>query len=615
MPAFLILLLLLILPAPAQTLQSPVSLLSGDASTAFRYFGPSSGPASGLAEVVPVEGMPFQAAWRLRTLSLPESGVNEWDLRIRAQGAAPVASGDKILAEFWMRCIEPAGSDCVLRLNVERGSSPWTKSISEHYVAGSRWRRYRVLFSMRESYSAGQYWMDFWMAQQVQVAEVGGIQFLNYGPNATPEALGLDRFYEGAAADAAWRKAAEERIDQIRKAEMRVVVTTPEGAPVRGATVHARLKRHAFGWGTAVAAERLLGTSMDSVRYREFIPANFNMAVLENDLKWGPWEQNPNRALEALRWLRENGIRRIRGHNMVWPGWEYMPADLRNLASNPEALRQRILARIRDVGTAVRGQVVDWDVVNEPVANREVLDILGDAVMVEWFAAAREADPDARLFINEFAILSSNGANLRKQNAYYRMIEDLLGRGAPVQGIGLQGHFDSATPPERMLEILDRFARLGLAIVITEYDFATEDEQLQAQFTRDLMTVAFSHPAVTDFLMWGFWEGSHWKPLGAMIRRDWSEKPSYRVWRELIFEKWRTDVQGVTGSNGAFSFRGFHGEYEITVQSGGNSVQVAAQLPRTGQVVRVQVAGAGGGPSGAPSRRRGAPPPRSPRSQ
>lgn len=609
MPAVLLLLSLAILPAFAQTAQSPVSLLSGDASTAFRYSGPSSGPASGAAEVVPVEGMPFQTAWRLRTISLPVTGVNEWDLRIRAQGAVPVANGDKILAEFWMRCVEPAGGDCVLRLNVERGSSPWTKSISEHYVAGSQWRRFRVLFSMRESYSAGQYWMDFWMGQQVQVAEVGGIQFLNYGPNATAEALGLDRFYEGAAAEAAWRKAAEERIEQIRKAEMRIVVVTSDGAPVRGATVHARLKRHAFGWGTAVAAERLLGTSTDSIRYREFIPANFNMAVLENDLKWGPWESNPNRALEALRWLRENGILRVRGHNMVWPGWQYMPADVRNLAGNPEALRQRILARIRDVGAAVRGQVVDWDVVNEPVANREVLDILGDAVMVDWFNAARESDPEARLFINEFAILSSNGSDLRKQNAYFRMIEDLLARGAPVQGIGLQGHFDSATPPERMLEILDRFARLGLPIVITEYDFATEDEELQAQFTRDLMTVAFSHPAVTDFLMWGFWEGSHWKPLGAMIRRDWSEKPSYRVWRELIFQKWQTEERGVTGSNGAFSFRGFHGEYEITVQSAGNTVQVEAQLPRAGQVVRVQVADAGGGQP----RRRGAPPPRSPR--
>ncbi len=615
MPALLILLLTLALTGFAQTLPSPVSLLAGDSVSSFQYSGPSQGPSSGAAETVPVEGMPFGTAWRLRTLSLPETGGNEWDLRIRARGAAAVAQGDKILAEFWMRCLEPAGGDCILRLNVERDESPWTKSISEPYPVGSEWRRFRVLFPMRESYAAGGYWIDFWMGQQVQVAEVGGIQLLNYGPEVTAEALGLDRFYEGAAADAAWRKAAEQRIEQIRKADMRIEVVTPEGAPVRGAEVRARLRRHAFGWGTAVAAERLLGTGEDSIRYRQFIPANFNMAVLENDLKWGPWEQNRNRALDALLWLRDNGVRRVRGHNLVWPGWQYMPDDVRNLAGDPEALRQRILARIRDVATAVRGQVVDWDVVNEPVANREVLDILGDAVMADWFTAAKESDPGARLFINEFAILSSNGANLRKQNAYYRMIEDLLARGAPVQGIGLQGHFDSATPPERMLEILDRFARLGLPIVITEFDFATGDEELQAQFTRDLMTLAFSHPAVTDFLMWGFWEGSHWKPQGAMIRQNWTEKPNYRVWRELVFERWQTDARGVTGSNGAFSFRGFKGEYEITVEAGGNSVQATAELAADGQVLRVQVTGAGGGQPQPEGGRRGAPPARAPRSR
>lgn len=579
----------------AQSLESPVPLLLGDTGAAFRYFGATAGPMSGTAELVPVEGMPFSTAWRLRTIALPESGGNEWDLRIRARGAAPVAQGDKILAEFWMRCLEPAGESCILRLNVERDGPPYTKSISTPYAVGQQWRRFRVFFEMRETYAAGGYWIDFWMGQQVQVAEVGGISLQNYGPQATPEAVGADRYYEGAAPDAAWRAARQQRIEEIRKAGMKILVTTPDGAPVRGAQVRARLKRHAFGWGTAVAANRLLGTGDDSERYRRFIVENFNFAVLENDLKWPEWEQNRNRALDALRWLHDNGIARVRGHNLVWPGWQWMPADVRNLASNPEALRLRILNHIREKAAAVRGQVVDWDVVNEPVANRDVLNILGDEAMVDWFRAAKESDPGARLFINEFDILSVNGANVRKQNSYYSMVETLLARGAPVEGIGMQGHFDTPTPPERMLEILDRFARLGLPVVITEYDFATADEELQAQFTRDLMIVAFSHPAVTDFLMWGFWEGSHWKPQGAMIRRDWSEKPMYRVWRELIFERWHTDTSGATDSSGAFRFRGFLGEYEITVQAGGSTVELKAELKQDGQVLRVPVSGAGGG--------------------
>lgn len=573
----------------AQSLDSPVPLLGGDAAAAFRFFGPSQGATAGAAELVEVEGMPFRQAWRLQTLSLPESGGNPWDVRIRARGAAAVSKGDMILAEFWMRCLEPADGDCILQLNVERDGSPWTKSVSTPYPAGREWRRIRVLFPMAESYAAGAYWVDFWMGLQVQTAEVAGISLLNYGPGATAEQLGLNRFYEGAEPDAAWREAAEQRIEEIRKAGMVIVAVTPDGAPIEGAEIRARLVRPAFGWGTAVAASRLLGTGADSERYRQFIRENFTMAVLENDLKWGPFEENPQRALSAIAWLHENGIRRVRGHNLVWPGWQWMPRELRGLESNPEALRQRILDRIRATAEATRGLVCDWDVVNEPVANRDVLNILGDAEMAAWFRAAKEADPEARLFINEYDILSANGANVRKQNAYYRMIRMLQELEAPVEGIGMQGHFDSATPPERMLEILDRFARLGLPIVITEFDFATKDEELQAQFFRDFLIVAFSHPAVTDFLMWGFWEGSHWKPDGAMIRRDWSEKPAYRVWREMVFGRWWTDERGVTPEHGAIYVKGVKGEYEITVKAGGREIRLPYELKEDGQILWVTV--------------------------
>lgn len=583
--------LLLFTTVAAQSLENPVPLLGSDPLAAFRYSGPAQGPTAAAAEIVDVDGMAFPKAWRLRTLSLPDAGGNEWDVRIRARGAAPVSAGDMILAEFWMRCLEPEDGDCILRLNVERDGSPYTKSISTPYPVGREWRRFRVLFPMAESYPAGGYWIDFWMGQQVQVAEVGGISLLNYGQGVRAEQLGLNRFYEGAEPDAAWRRAAERRIELIRKANLAIRVLTPAGVPVRGAQVRARLVRPAFGWGTAVAAERLLGTGPDSDRYRDFIRANFTFAVLENDLKWGPFEQNPNRALDALHWLRDNGIARVRGHNLVWPGWQWMPADVRNLASNPAALAQRILERIRNTAAATRGLVVDWDVVNEPVANRDVLDILGDAVMADWFRAAKDADPAPRLFINEYDILSANGANLRKQNAYYSMIRMLQERGAPIEGIGMQGHFSSATPPERMLEILDRFARLGLPIVITEFDFATKDEELQAQFFRDLLIAAFSHPAVTDFLMWGFWEGSHWKPDGAMIRRDWSEKPAYRVWRELVWQRWRTDTGGLTSSAGAFVSRGFLGDYEITVQAGDTVIKKTFTLQKNSPVLLVTVPG------------------------
>jgi endo-1,4-beta-xylanase len=330
----------------------------------------------------------------------------------------------------------------------------------------------------------------------------------------------------------------------------------------------------------------LLGANQDNEKYRQFILDNFNCVVLENDLKWPQWEQNRDRALRAVRWMHDNGIRKVRGHNLVWPAWQYLPGSLRNLESNPDALRKRILDHIQDVVTANRGTLMDWDVLNEAHTNKDLQRILGDDEMVRWFQVARDYDPDVKLFINDYNILSANGANIVHRNGYFDIITFLLSRDAPVDGIGMQGHFGSPTAPETMLRILDRFATFNRQIEITEFDFNTSDEELQAQFTRDLLITAFSHPSITNFLMWGFWEGQHWLPRGAMVRKDWTTKPNYDVWREMVYTKWWTNELGATGEDGLYGVRGFLGDYEIVVTAGDQSVTLPATLTKDGTVVK-----------------------------
>jgi hypothetical protein len=82
--------------------------------------------------------------------------------------------------------------------------------------------------------------------------------------------------------------------------------------------------------------------------------------------------------------------------------------------------------------------------------------------------------------------------------------------------------------------------------------------------------------------MWGFWEGRHWKPACAMLRRDWSEKPNAKAFRDLIFGQWWTDVRGESGAQGEFALRGFQGWYELEVSAGGRSATVQVFLPSEG---------------------------------
>ena len=82
--------------------------------------------------------------------------------------------------------------------------------------------------------------------------------------------------------------------------------------------------------------------------------------------------------------------------------------------------------------------------------------------------------------------------------------------------------------------------------------------------------------------MWGFWEGAHWRPRGAMMRRDWSLKPNGEVYKDLVFKRWWTNADGKTGAQGTFAARGFLGDYEIAVKSGGKSKTVRTSLPKDG---------------------------------
>ena len=79
------------------------------------------------------------------------------------------------------------------------------------------------------------------------------------------------------------------------------------------------------------------------------------------------------------------------------------------------------------------------------------------------------------------------------------------------------------------------------------------------EYVRDFMTAVFSHPKVKAFIIWGFWEGYHWRAQqgAAMFRRDWSVKPNGEAYRDLVFNKWWTRWTGVANSEGWVALRAF----------------------------------------------------------
>ena len=545
----------------------------------------------GTAKLIPVEGQPFRETQQIRTAARP---ANPYSLQLGGKTTAPMKKGDHLLAIVWARGTErPAATDEALtELVVELPRDPYTKSVTYPIAAGPHWQKFYIPFTAQLDHAAGEASILFRTGYDPQVIEIAGLQLLNYGGAIAAKDLPFTpNTYRGREPDAPWRTAAAERIEKFRKGHLTIAVTRG-GEPVADAQVHVEMKRHAFGWGSAVDARQLLATGPDADRYRAVILENFNKVVIENHLKWPMWEKDRETGTAAVKWLREHGLD-VRGHCFVWPGKKNLPSSIAALLAEPAKLDTAILAHIADIGAALRGQCAEWDVVNEPFTNFDVQAALAGitrdgapgwierhaATLAPWFRAAHQADPGARLYINDYSILSSGGRDTAHQDHYFATIRELLRLGAPVQGIGLQSHFDeNLTPPARMVEILDRFASLGLPLQGTEHDVSVYDEQLHADFTRDYLTVMFSHPAVVGVLTWGFWEKRHWIPRAAPYRADWSLRPAGQVWKDLVHKTWWTDTTLRTGPRGDTSVRAYLGEYEITIRAGDTLKTVPAHL-------------------------------------
>lgn len=400
--------------------------------------------------------------------------------------------------------------------------------------------------------------------------------------------------YAGREEGAPWRKEALARIELIRKGDFSIRVVDPSGRAVPGASVAVREVRSAFQWGSALQFWRLVQDSPENLRYRQEALELFNEASPENALKWPQWEGDDGprytraQSLAALRWLKAHGFY-VRGHNLIWPGkgagWDDLPKSIRALRGTPrqDEIPGRVIAHIRDITAATRGLVDEWDVLNEPYDHHALMDLFGKHIMVDWFRAAAAGDPGALLFLNDWGDqdLLTDPAHCRNT---FENVAYLERNGGPISGLGLQCHISGhPSPPEELLGTFTLYADLHLPIRITEFDFNTRDEALQADYTRDFLIAAFSHPSVIGVQLWGFWEGAHWRPNGAMFRKDWSEKPNARVYRSLVLEAWRTRLSGFSDAQGRYSGRGFYGDYEAEVAAGGRRAVRAFTLKPGGE--------------------------------
>jgi endo-1,4-beta-xylanase len=473
-------------------------------------------------------------------------------------------------------------------------------------VIGKEWETHYFAFAANNEIPEGQGTAKLALGERRQVIEVADFQVYRFP-------VGFDIFsaprmaatYEGREADAPWRAEAEARIAKLRQGTLNVRVVDADGKPVEGAKIRVAMKRHLFGFGSAVDVNMLSGlgsklTPQDEAKYRAVTDELFSRVVPENGLRVRnidadinpekPWEadtrlRTKTAVLWTLQWAKDRRMT-SRGHYLVWCYAEDWAKTILKTGT-PADLLATYDRHAKFVIPFVADYVCEWDALNHPVPFNEpdaLYSIFNPDIYSELYKKLRPLTP-LPLIVNEDTF------NPERTDGFEKHVRRMIELGATPDGCGFQSHYHDYSIPgmDEIWRTYDRFAVLVKQLTVTEYDFQTLDDQLHADHMRDMLTLAFSHPQMTGFVIWGFWEKRHWKPTAAIFKVDWTERPAVKVWRDLVKTKWWTNADLTSGADGKASTPGFFGWYDITVEHGGKTKTLEVKHATSGSAPTVKL--------------------------
>lgn len=356
-----------------------------------------------------------------------------------------------------------------------------------------------------------------------------------------------------------WRTEVNAKIDQIRKRDVQITVLSPQGQPLPNIDVKIRQIKHRFGFGSSIDR-----TVLTNDNYANFFKHNFQWATPDSDLKWYVNEPDQGQvdytgANAIYDYCNDNNIA-MRGHTIFWAREAFVPDWVKDLSTLE--MQDAVSNRLNSAVSEFKDKCVHWEINNEMLYGSffkdNIVSIDDVPVRVWMFQQTHNIDPNAMLFVNEYATIAFGV----KLDEYKNMVTNLLQAGAPIHGVGVQCHVDSNYNRGLFMTRFERMAELNLPIWVTEFDVDQPDDVYRARDLEDLYRICFGLPAVEGIILFGFWEQTHWRPNGHIVNTDWSlNEAGYRY--HTLLDEWTTKLDSVTNENGIVDFRGFHGTYEV----------------------------------------------------
>jgi GH35 family endo-1,4-beta-xylanase len=385
----------------------------------------------------------------------------------------------------------------------------------------------------------------------------------------------------------------------------------------------------------------------DAARFQQALVDNrFTSLSAENGAKWNANEEtrdvltanavNPNGGpnipyMDRISDFAQAHDMRYRQHNLIWgpntsgatgnnnqqPGWAYSmlqnptAIDVATGKLNSEALRDEITERIGYYAGARANRFYEIDVYNEsyhtgsnhtPTA-LTYWNLYGASGIAEIYKETKDAieaaGSSAGVFVNEYSVVQQQGGDYYA-NWYARHIESIQNAGKAlygeaenvVTGIGFQYYASTnlaAHVPARIYATMQNLAVQGLPISLTELGVTGTDnatnEANAAIILEQTARLVFGMPGATGVTLWNLRNtGNVFAPVGTLYDNNWTIRDTAIAWQEMMAE-FDTDLTATVGADGTIDFRGFFGEYDVTISDKSYEFELAKGDSRNSLVI------------------------------
>jgi len=414
---------------------------------------------------------------------------------------------------------------------------------------------------------------------------------------------GTGAAFRNSTSAAVINDAADTYIENFRQGAARVSLTNRQGTPLAvGTPVHVKLRRHAFHFGTAVAGRRLDNGNLlfdnptpgsDEFKYQQALATHFNLVTPEQAGGW-KWNEDVRGAptmgyVDLMTDFAQSHNMDVRMTSLLYakglrPNWV---VDLEDRAlAGDTAARDELRAAITDrvqyyVSDRVAGQY-QLNAINESYHSPFYSDLYGTdgvaGIYNETIDAVRQSGSEATVSFNEYGVLGAFADYGEFDRAH---IQEIVDAGITPENqqrlrIDIQNYTNANKHGVQYIhQGLQNLSWFEYPITLSEFGVSTGD-QGAPQMLLDNMRLVFGTDGTDGFVMWGFWEPRMWdvNTGAALFDADWNLTEAGRVYQQLLgiedwelegVPVWTTDVVLLADENGQIDFRGFYGDYDVTV--------------------------------------------------